>query len=70
MRIFGFNFFEIQNMCKMHFKIEGAYAPMFQNTTPVLLVLICNENERQIYHLEYYLLYCVLIAIFYRCILV
>jgi hypothetical protein len=21
-------------MCKMHFKIEGAYAPMFQNTTP------------------------------------
>jgi hypothetical protein len=31
---FLFHFFEIQNMCKMHFKMEGAYAPMFQNTSP------------------------------------
>jgi hypothetical protein len=29
---FLFQFFEIQNICKMKFKMEGAYAPMFQNT--------------------------------------
>jgi hypothetical protein len=34
LRVFRFDFSKIQNLCKMHFKIEGAYASMFQNTTP------------------------------------
>jgi hypothetical protein len=38
-RIFRFNFFEIQNMCKMHFKLKGAYAPIFQNITLQYIVL-------------------------------
>jgi hypothetical protein len=30
-------FLKIQNICKLHFKIEGAYTPMFQNNTPVVM---------------------------------
>jgi hypothetical protein len=46
---FSFQFLKFQNMYIMHFKIDRAYAPMWQNTT---LVILKNYKERMVRNLQ------------------
>jgi hypothetical protein len=41
---FSFQYFKIQNMYNMNFKIVRAYAPMFQNTTPCIMMTLLFLN--------------------------
>jgi hypothetical protein len=43
-----FNFSEIQNLCKIYFKIERAYAPMFQNIIPVVVNSSSTRSSKRV----------------------